>query len=328
MNDFSLEDIRSLDFRGTKVDFRYGVLLFGEFSEAERGRSGFACFSIQFSDLKSEFDLADIEDDQLESFEASEDGDRFVFELILSSDPLKKITFKANVQFFNLYRYNGFSYANVYDKRFENIDGEMSVISNPELLKREDRKQLSDDLELVRKTYTKNNHSVALYSVLKNSEEIFRHINVDDQVDLKNPYIEHSNGHRYVAIKLDLYGISYLEPDTGEVYHYIPEGFRHDYRETLGESFIITAVKYNKDNNMVAYEGCYWAGPCDVLVGNLEDPLNYDPHLLRINAHYMDDIDDEAVEASWGNNKLIIKGDDNVVEIPMAELMELMQKGN
>lgn len=59
---------------------------------------------------------------------------------------MRKITFKSKVQFFNLYRYNGFSYANVYDKLFENIDAEMSIVSDPELFIREDRKQLSDDL--------------------------------------------------------------------------------------------------------------------------------------------------------------------------------------
>lgn len=42
----------------------------------------------------------------------------------------------------------------------------------------------------------------------------------------------------------------------------------------------------------------------------------------------MDDIDDEAIEACWGDDKLIIKGDDNIVEIPVSELSELMQKGN
>lgn len=44
----------------------------------------------------------------------------------------------------------------------------------------------------------------------------------------------------------------------------------------------MTGVFYDKDTDLIAYEGCYWGGPSDVMVGDLSQPLNYDPHLVSI----------------------------------------------
>lgn len=93
--------------------------------------------------------------------------------------------------------------------------------------------------------------------------------------------IRHSNGHRYFPFHIDLYGISYLDVDSGEVYHYIPEGYEHDADYDFGESFIITDIHYDPHTNLVAYGGCYWAGPCEVMVGDFSEPLNFDPYLVN-----------------------------------------------
>ncbi len=95
--------------------------------------------------------------------------------------------------------------------------------------------------------------------------------------------IRHSNGHRYFPFHIDLYGISYLDVDSGEVYHYIPEGCEHDADWDFGESFIITDIHYDPRTNFIAYSGCYWAGPSDVMVGDFSKPLNFDPYLVSVN---------------------------------------------
>ena len=62
--------------------------------------------------------------------------------------------------------------------------------------------------------------------------------------------------------------ISYLDLDTLEVYNYIPEGYQHDCEILLGESFIITDIHYDRESGLIAYGGCYWAGPPNVMVGD------------------------------------------------------------
>ena len=45
----------------------------------------------------------------------------------------------------------------------------------------------------------------------------------------------------------------------------------------------MTKVHYDPASDLVAYDGCYWAGPSEVMVGKLGDPLNFDPHLISVN---------------------------------------------
>ena len=41
-------------------------------------------------------------------------------------------------------------------------------------------------------------------------------------------------------------------------------------------------IHYDPQTNLAAYSGCYWAGSDDVMVGDLSDPLNFDPHLVSV----------------------------------------------
>lgn len=79
-----------------------------------------------------------------------------------------------------------------------------------------------------------------------------------------------------------------------------------------GESFIVTKVLYDPATDLVAYEGCYWAGPSDVMVGKLDDPLNFDPHLISINK-MIDPESDECYEidfGSWEADGITVKVED------------------
>lgn len=135
------------------------------------------------------------------------------------------------------------------------------------------------------------------YELRKDGKCIFEYASIDDHCQVFKEFIKHSNGHTYYPFHIDLYGLSLLDLDTMEVFHYIPKGKEHDNDAPYGESFIITDIHYDPGTNLVAYGGCYWACPYDVMVGDLSDPMNVDPHLTSIGKM----IHKESKEPDWHN---------------------------
>lgn len=139
-------------------------------------------------------------------------------------------------------------------------------------------------------------------------------------------FIYHKNGHRYYPFHIDLYGISYIDVDTLEVYNYIPEGYQHNSEYLLGESFIITDIHYDRESDLIAYGGCYWAGTNNVMVGDFSClsscgyPLE-DMHDL-IDPHY--DKYDELDFESWDGEKLWLKCMKISVSIGSDEIKKLL----
>ena len=229
--------------------------------------------------------------------------------------------FSAKNVSFNLYKYLGMSYRNMYDTWEKDLE-KCAYVECADYFKEEETEELEDGYTLNIKTYSDIEVKSPQYKIMKASlrrcvlfkdgKQVYQWVNTDSS----NPYtffgfIYHSNGHRYFPFHIDLYGISYLDLESGEVYHYIPEGYRHPVEWTLGESFIITSVNYDKDSNLVAYEGCYWAGPGDVMVGDLSNPLGFDPHLVSVHEILdpeYDEIDDVDF-VSFSNGNLIVKCD-------------------
>ena len=161
----------------------------------------------------------------------------------------------------------------------------------------------------------------------KGGQEVLAFINTDCQVEPFTEFIEHSNGHRYFAYHRDLYGISYFDLDTGEAYDYIPEGYEHESAYKTGESFIITDIHYNRAENLVAYGGCYWAGCSEVMVGELADPLRFDPHLANI--HELVDPDYEEYDdidfVRWEKDALVVQAyGKQEVAIKIIKLREML----
>lgn len=94
--------------------------------------------------------------------------------------------------------------------------------------------------------------------------------------------IKHQNGKNYFLFKTDLYGLNVYDMQSKEVFYYVPEGYQHSYRQICGESFIITSIHYDNKTNLIAYEGCYWGGTSDVMVGDFSNPMNFNPILKSI----------------------------------------------
>ena len=145
----------------------------------------------------------------------------------------------------------------------------------------------------------------------RDGKSLYEYISIDGHHQVYKDFIHHSNGHRYYPFNIDLYGISYIDVDTLEVYNYIPRGFDNDYGAPNGESFIITDIHYDKNTDLIAYGGCYWAAPGDVIVGDFSEPLHFDPHFVSVHEMFdpeyeeFDDVDFDC----WRNGILSVETD-------------------
>lgn len=118
----------------------------------------------------------------------------------------------------------------------------------------------------------------------RDGETIHSFITIEGTGHIFNELIYHRNGHRYYPFHVDVFGISYIDVDTLEVYNYVPKGRAVGAGDVRGESFIVVDISYDVKSNLIAYGGCYWAWPYDVMVGDFADPLSFDPQIFSIHA--------------------------------------------
>ena len=75
----------------------------------------------------------------------------------------------------------------------------------------------------------------------------------------------------------------------------------------------------------MAYEGCYWAGTSDVMVGDLTNPMDFNPKLISIHEIVdpeYEDLDDVDFY-EWKEESLSVKLDiKEVREIGIQEIFE------
>ena len=111
--------------------------------------------------------------------------------------------------------------------------------------------------------------------------------------------------------------------------HYIPEGYQHDRSYPCGESFIITDIHYNAEADLIAFGGCYWAGPSEVMVGDFSHPMHYDPHYF--NVHYIiDPTYDDCCDVDfvgWEDGVLHCKGDGKPFSVAVEVIREGLRMG-
>ncbi|MDE7364953.1 MAG: hypothetical protein K2N27_08770 [Ruminococcus sp.] len=236
---------------------------------------------------------------------------------------LNDLTFCCDTIHMSIEKYKGFSYRNMYDTDEYRKSIEKIMYAEDEKYFCEEKEyELSDGYSVNYKSYVddyenENGTLITRASLLKCSLKKSGNILYEcyKNSHMSKPFSEfiyHSNGHRYHPFKVDLYGISYIDVDTLEVYNYIPEGYEHDYSYPCGESFIITDIHYDRESNLIAYGGCYWAGPYYVVVGDFSNPLAFNPHLVKLydifdiyedEEIYLDDVD--FIE--WKNGRLYVK---------------------
>lgn len=218
--------------------------------------------------------------------------------------------------------YNGFDYTNIYGtEEYENWVQKFMYAESEEYFQEEDVVSLPDGYELCVKEYMHSSEYAIhayfnRYELRKDGKCVYEYISEDGHHRPYNNFIYHSNGHRYYPFHISLYGISYIDVDTLEVFNYIPRGYDNSYGAPNGESFIITNVHYDPCTDLIAYEGCYWAGTGDIMAGVLTDPMNFDPHLCSIYEILYpeyEEIDDISFE-KWDNG-LYVKTDNGTTEM-------------
>lgn len=124
--------------------------------------------------------------------------------------------------------------------------------------------------------------------------------------------IEHSDSHKYLIFRSDLYGYSVLNLDTLQDFHYIPSG-----SFPKGETFIWTDVFYNKKNNLIAVLGCYWACPYGTLLLDFSHPAKALGVWADVHEHLENGYDryDDIDFIEWRNTDLVLSALNNQTEI-------------
>ena len=210
--------------------------------------------------------------------------------------------------------YRGFDYTNVYGTpAYQEMEEENRYVFDEKYFREEVITELPDGFSLYERNYIhEEDHAIhargSKCELSKDGKCIYAYDSCDNHHTPYKNLILHSNGHRYYPFHVDLYGISYIDVETLEVFNYVPRGYDNQYGAPNGESFIVTKVLYDPASDLVAYEGCYWAGPSDVMVGKLDHPLDFDPHLISISK--IIDPEDEGYDVdflSWDSDGLTVK---------------------
>lgn len=239
----------------------------------------------------------------------------------------------CNISFLH---YRGIDYTNVYNSdEYKDMLNKYLYLENEKYFSENNIVQITDEFSLAETVYLHEDKGIVLSmscnQLLRNGETIYNYMSIDHHHNSYKKLIYHSNGHRYYPYNVDLYGISYIDVDSLERYDYIPKGYDNNYGLICGESFIITDIYYDSNTNLVAYEGCYWAGTSDVMVGDLTNPLNFNPYLISI--HVLLDPDYEEFDdvdfGKWNEHSLTVKIDNHkTIDVDFDTIVENLSKDN
>lgn len=288
----------------------------GDFGDDEKEYRHYSLYFIRSQDLLPTEELHTLTDPVLRKINVVKQDKTYHAKLEIGSDS-KTVFLDLHCSFEAGRRhYLGFDYTNIYKtKEFDAWADQFSYAESPEYFRSESTITLPDGYSLLCREYRHSTeHTVHAYfnrySFQKDGKCLYGYTSIDGHLQNFKEWIHHSNGHRYYPFHISLYGISYLDIDTLDVFHYIPRGYDNDYGAPNGESFIITDIHYDPHSDLIAYGGCYWAGTNDVMVGIFKDPMQFDPHLCSVHKildpeyEELDDIDFDR----WDDG-LLVKAD-------------------
>lgn len=252
----------------------------------------------------------------LKAVSATGKGREYCVEIVLDNNGSEiSLDFSCGLFSASAAHYRGFDYTNVYGTpAYQEMEEENRYVFDEKYFREEVITELPDGFSLYERNYIhKEGHAIhargSKCELRKDGKCIYAYDSCDNHHTPYKDLILHSNGHRYYPFHVNLYGISYIDVDTLEAFNYIPRGYDNQYGMPCGESFIVTKVHYDPVTDLVAYEGCYWAGPSDVMVGKLDHPLFFDPHLISINK-ILDPECDEGYDVdfvSWNTDGITVK---------------------
>lgn len=310
-------------------------LIRGEFPEDETEISGYKYFSFQFISAEPElpemgeytgiitFDICEKKNTGYSVMICAEDNNRA---FVLAEFDCKDIIFHL---------YENMSYHNIYGTdRYNTYVESQKYVLDKEYFKGKEQFDLPDGFVIEVDTYedmqNTGNYSVKnaflqKCTIMKNDQVVYEYLCTYNHV-IFCQFICHSNGHRYYPFHINLYGISYLDVDTLDVYNYIPEGYLYDYECIFGESFIITDIHYDRDNDLIACGGCFWAGPSNVMVGdfsclpNCGYPLEDMQEIIDPGHEQYEELDFEC----WDRGKLWLKCGKMSVSVEIDDIKSKM----
>lgn len=312
--------IRSWNYyRIAKLAGENGLIIYGTFSEHETSEYNF--FSLVFNNICEGAEILsgiDFTGGTILCIEALENGEESDVNLVVFTDKEYTINFRCGKDYrLSLLRYLGFSYKNVYGtKKYNEEVAVYNYVLDDKYFTGLQTHNLPDGFSLEVKSYChmeKGRKFAALEKceLKKNCNTVYQYTSRYNHAKVFSDFIYHRNGHRYYPFHVDLYGISYIDVDILDVFHYVPQGYDNDYCAVCGESFIVTDIHYDKETNMVAYGGCYWGSTNDVMVGDFSQPLNFDPRLVSIRKIVDPEYEecDDISFAAWDNGILVVKVD-------------------
>lgn len=193
----------------------------------------------------------------------------------------------------DFYKYKGMSYQNVYyDSQYQLSFRKMRSAYKKNNFLETEYKDLKDGYTVKADSYATKSHVennieygrlfIQKCCLMYQNKTIFEYESIYRMPRITAEIIHHRNGKQYFLFKSDLYGLNVYDIEGKSVFYYIPEGLQHHYEYVLGESFIITDIHYDSKTDKIAYEGCYWAGTNDVMVGDFSDPMNFLPELVSM----------------------------------------------
>ncbi|MCH5270356.1 MAG: hypothetical protein J1E83_06355 [Lachnospiraceae bacterium] len=339
---FDLETFHKFDFTGSQITAHniwqsqgtlYNLNLEGSFEKEQYENCRFWCFWFKHFENQGDANIADLTGNRISFLDICLEGELFLVKMILeTNDDTREIVFRCREVRVNYYRYTGMSYRNLYGtedyQKF--IDKQRYVLDKKYFVNQEEI-ALPDGYSVETALYNdsaKYAFKARLQKCIlkKSGKTIYEYLCTYYHGARFKDFILHSNGRRYFPFHVDLYGISYLDIDSLEAYHYVPEGYAHDFNYPFGESFIITNIYYDKNTDLIAYGGCYWAGPSDVMVGDFSEPLNFNPKLFDISKIL--DPDSEGYEIDfkqWQDDKLVVTVEGEEKKISVEEIIKAIK---
>ena len=296
--DFDLKIFRRFDFAGSQITSYYvwqaqnvlsEINLQGSFEKSQYEDCKF--WSLRFNHFENpdDMNIADLTGNRMSLLDICLEGDFFLVKMIVETNSdAEEIVFRCGDVIPDYYRYKGMSYRNLYGTEdYQKAIDKHRYVLDQKYFKEKEEIALPDGYSIETALYEDMSqyviHAHLQKCILKKSgKAIYEYLCNYYHGAIFKDFILHSNGRRYFPFHVDLYGISYLDIDSLEVFHYVPEGDTHDFSYPCGESFIVTDIHYDKNTDLIAYGGCYWAGPSGVMVGDFSDPLNFDPKLFDI----------------------------------------------
>ena len=341
--DFNSETFHKFDFAGSQItahtvwqsqETLSNLNIEGSFEKEQYESCKFWHFGFNSLENQDDTDINSLTGNSINFLDICPEGELFLVKMIAGTNgDTRQIVFRCRKVNVNYYRYQGMSYRNLYDTEYykEFIDKQRYVLDEKYFVNKEEI-TLPDGYSIKSELYQDlNQHRINARLqkciLTKSDKTIYEYLCTYYHGARFKDFIHHSNGRRYFPFHVDLYGISYLDIDSLEAYHYVPEGYAHDFSYPFGESFIVTDIHYDRNTDLIAYGGCYWAGPSDVMVGDFSEPLSFNPRLFDIGKIL--DPDSEGYEIDfkqWQDGQLVVTAEGEEKNISIEEIIKVIKR--